>query len=316
MRRWTVLFLVIPLLVSCVSVGDSSPSWITQPYDAHYPEEKYLIVIGSGSSYEGAIENARTNLAYVFSSSVESNLLITSSDSTDGTFYEEFFELGSISSSVENVFGSEVISSAQVGDSRWYVRLALDRIATTKLYRQQIHELSQEIQRIRSRLSGDPLMQYSNLLSAYPLAVEADALANRVWVLTKESTRAFALDLQSELRRLASAIRVDVVVHGSSGAEVLKAGFINTLSDLGFERGSGEYVLTITYDSEAEALSGSPYAYERYTLTASVEHGLDVIQSFTVSERITAMEQRAAANKALQRALELGRETFMALLGE
>lgn len=316
MRRWLVLFFVIPLLVSCVSVGDHSPSWITQRYDSVYPEGKYLIVIGSGPTYEGALENARTNLAHVFSSSVESNLLITSIDSSDGRFFEEFFERGLISSSVENISGSEVISSVQIGDLRWYVRLALDRTATATLYRQRITELSQEIERIRARLSGDPLRKYSELLSAYPLAVEAEALENRMWILTKEVPRPFVLDLQSELRHLASTISVNVVVQGESGAEVLRAGFINTLNNLGFKQGSGPYVLTITFDSSAEVLNGSPYAYERYTLTGSLEHGLDVMQSFTVSERVSAMEQRAAANKALQRALELGRETFIALLSE
>ena len=124
------------------------------------------------------------------------------------------------------------------------------------------------------------------------------------------------LALQSELRVLAGSISVEVLVHSENDSHLLKAGFEGALQSLGFTQGSGDYILTVAYDSEPVLFEASPYAYERYQLSVTLGRNDTVIRSFSLHERIAALEQGDAKAKALQSALNDGIETLIGLLSQ
>lgn len=315
MRKGILLFL-IPFLVSCVTIPNQRPTWIDDPYDRKYPEDEYLLVVGSGSSYQKAVENARINLASVFSSQVEAFTQITTIDSSDGVSFDELFEQGTVSSNVEDLVGSEVVASFTDPLGQTYVRLAIHRKENAAFLENRLTELTKELAKIRSQSSTDRLERYHLLLSSYPIAREAQQLSDRIWVLTGKLNPNHLLALQSELRVLAGSISVEVLVHSENDSHLLKAGFEGALQSLGFTQGSGDYILTVAYDSEPVLFEASPYAYERYQLSVTLGRNDTVIRSFSLHERIAALEQGDAKAKALQSALNDGIETLIGLLSQ
>ncbi|NLZ77442.1 MAG: hypothetical protein GX911_05695 [Spirochaetales bacterium] len=314
--RKGVLLVLIPLLVSCVSISHRRPAWIDRPYDGKFPEKEYLLVVGSGSSHQKAVDNARINLAAVFSSRVEAFTRITTIDSSDGEAFDELFEQGTVSSSVEDLVGSEVVSSYTDELGQTYVRLAVDRKESARFLRTRLSELTKELEQVRLQSSTDRLERYRLLLGAYPVAREAQQLSDRIWVLTDELNPDFLTALRSELRSLARSISVEVLVHSETDPHLLKAGFEEALQNLGFSQDGGDYTLTIIYESEPVVFEASPYAYERYQLSVTLGRSDMVVRSFTLSERIAALEQRDAEAKALQSALHDGIETLIGVLSQ
>lgn len=316
MRKGVLLLFFIPFLVSCASIPNHRPTWIDRPYDRKYSEEEFLLVVGSGSSYQKAVENARINLASVFSSQVEAVTQITTMDSSDGGSFDALFEQGTVSSNVEDLVGSEVVSSFTDELGQTYVRLAVERQESARFLQTRLAELTKELAKIRSQSSSDRLERYRFLLSAYPVAQEAGQIADRIWVLTKEINPDHLGALASELRTLARSISVEVLVHSKTDSHLLKAGFEGALQNLGFAQNSGDYTLMITYESEPVVFEASPYAYERYQLSVTLGRNDKVVRSFTLSERIAALEQGDAKAKALQSALRDGIETLIGLLSQ
>lgn len=316
MRKGVLLFFLIPFLVSCMSIPNQRPAWIGRPYDGKYPEDKYLLVVGSGSSYQKAVENARINLASVFSSQVEAVTRITTIDSSEGGSFDALFEQGTVSSNVEDLVGSEVVSSFTDEMGQTYVRLAVERQESARFLQTRLAELTKELAKIRSQTFADRLERYRFLLSAYPVAQEAGQIADRIWVLTKEINPDHLGALASELRTLARSISVEVIVHSETDPHFLKAGFEGALQNLGFVQGGGDYALTVTYDSEPILFEASPYAYERYQLSVTLGRNDKVVRSFSLSERIAALHQGDAKTKALQSALNDGIETLIGLLSQ
>lgn len=317
MRKGVLLILLLlSLFFSCATPPAHQGGWVNNPYDKNYTEDEYLLVIGSGSSYQKAVDNARMNLAYVFSSQVEALTAITTIDSSDGERFDELFEHGTISSNVDDLVDAHVFSSMTDQKGQTFVRFGLHRATSAQFYQHRVEALEKELALVYRSASANELERYAQLAGSYPLAQEAQELSDRIWVLTKEQRPNYLFTLRSELQGLAQTITVGVQVVSETRPEVLKAGFEDTLQRLGFRQGAGRYTLTITYDSEAVTLQASPYAYERYTLSVILGEKDTVIRSYTLSERIAALEQGDAKAKALASALHNGSETLIALLSQ
>ena len=255
MRKGILLFVLIPFLVSCMSIPSQRPAWIGRPYDGKYPEDKYLLVVGSGSSYQKAVENARINLASVFSSQVEAVTRITTIDSSEGGSFDALFEQGTVSSNVEDLVGSEVVSSFTDEMGQTYVRLAVERQESARFLQTRLAELTKELAKIRSQTSADRLERYRFLLSAYPVAQEADRSPIES-VLTKEINPDHLGALALGTAHLARSISVEVIVQRNRSAfpERIRRG----ASESGFAHGGGDCALTVTMIRSRSFLKPAP----------------------------------------------------------
>ncbi len=323
------ILLSLALLFGCTtSMGSAShPAWMESSYDKSYDQGTYLAAVGSGSTREQAVDNARAALSQIFTSEVRSVTETTShsTSSTDEagqrTFTEAFelLQMGQVSSTTEELIGSEVANVYTDSLGRVHARVVLHRKKSAEVYRERVGELARERSALRAQrlLTGDVLRQYTLLLEELGLATQEQGFLDQIRVLTGTSQAQVLLPLRQELGRLAGAITVTVNVDAPQEATArLQSAFEGALQSLGFSTvaGAAAYEADVYYRDENVVMEGSPYHYVRYTLAVQLKGGETVYLSHQSGSREAAMGEAEAAQRALRIASTDGVEEFLVLL--
>lgn len=329
MRRLLLpVLLSLAILSGCAtSMGSSSPLWMDRPYDKSYDQATYLAAVGSGSTREQAVDNARAALSQIFSSEVRSitELTTLSTSSTDeaghSTFTQasEMLEMGRVSSTTEAIIGSEVANVFTDSLGRVHARVVLHRAKSADLYRERVADLARQRSALRTKrlLTDDLLRRYILLLEELGLAREEQGFLDQIQVLSGTSQSQVLMPLRQELSRLASSITVAVHVDAPEAATArLQSAFEAALQQLGFSTVSttAAYEADVYYRDEEVVMEGSPYHYVRYTLTAQLKGDGKVYLSHQGGSREAALGKAEAAQRALRLASTEGVQEFLVLL--
>lgn len=323
------ILLSLSLLSGCAtSMGSSSyPAWMDSSYDKSYDQDTYLAAVGSGSTREQAVDNARAALSQIFKSEVRSvtELTTLSTSSTDeagqSTFTQAFemLEMGRVSSTTEELIGSEVANVFTDSLGRVHARVVVHRKKSADVYRERAGELARERSAMRTKrlLTGDPLRQYILLLEELSLATQEQGFLDQIQVLSGTRQSQVLLPLRQELGRLASTIVVSVNVDAPEGAKAtLQSAYEAAFQSLGFSTTDGRaaYEADVYYRDEEVVMEGSPYHYVRYTLALQLKGDETVYLSHQSGSREAALGKEEAAQRALRSASNDGVQEFVVLL--
>jgi len=150
-KQALVILGILLMFLSCASSGASSsggkkPAWLADKHSA-YPEEKYLVEIGEGSSLKKARQDGVIALSQIFRTTVkvDSTVRTRYQDLSDG---ENILESSMETSADETItqLSDETLVNVHFGESwtddmgRSYVIAYIDRMETAMIYRQRIEE--------------------------------------------------------------------------------------------------------------------------------------------------------------------------------
>lgn len=139
--------------------SSNTSNWIENPASA-FSEQKYLMAVGSGDTFDDARSRAMMNLTQIFRSTIESNQkLISDFNETtvnNGAFSSEETSrlLNTINiSASEELMNTEVLRSEVSNDGRHYVLAGMDRAASTLIYERELANNEQKARELLNRAS-------------------------------------------------------------------------------------------------------------------------------------------------------------------
>lgn len=164
------------------------PDWVNNPYSA-YPEQQYIVGVGSGDTRKAAEYDAAGNISRVFKTKikvdetlVENYLenqqgLTTSSEMLKKTSVNSEQELKNIK--IERAWFSEK-------EGVYYVLATMDRAQTAKLYRQDINKNNQKIEQYYEdfKSASNKLHKYGLLKKSLLLTDINDILNQQYQIIT------------------------------------------------------------------------------------------------------------------------------------
>ena len=131
--------------------NSSIPSWAVDPSSA-FSERQYLMTVGSGDNLADARADAMLNLAQIFRSKIEgtqnlySEFAETTRNRTDFTSRETIRLMNNIRVGAnEELLNTEVLKSEVGADGAYYVLAGMDRMASLRVYEQEISNNYQKI---------------------------------------------------------------------------------------------------------------------------------------------------------------------------
>jgi hypothetical protein len=311
-------YLILILLFSLFVVGcfssqkiSKSPLWIESVYDRSYPYDKYLIAIGSASTYENAVSSAYASLSQSFSVRVESTLY-TFSESHYGQDFayssDSQIESGILSTEAETIIGAQVINSYLDSNNMYWVRIAIDRQKAAKLYQKEIEQLELQISEIQmgSLKENSTISKYFKLQKALPVAVKHQQLTQQLYVLKETRIPSLLRSVEKQLDDLAKTVKVSLKISDNTDEQDRKRienSFIALLNDYGFLIKEGAVIVELTYTKNFSSLANSPYVHCNWTIEAKIKEKDQIISAFSKSGRTTALSEQDAEAKALKEAL-------------
>lgn len=318
-----VWLFVLLLLCGCVgTTTDGRPAWVTSPYDRQYDEKTYLCAVGSGTTREQAVNAAFSSLSQIFHADVESNLsyLTTSSVVQEGSEDERYLTSdfmiaqGGIATKTQDIVGVQVVNTWIDEQQNIWVRVALHRKTAAQGYQEEMEVLENDIARLRTEASSakGPLQAYASLHKAFKAALHHWRLGRQVSVLTGKTQKSYLEVVKEELDNASRRVSLSVDVHASTpyeqelAREQLESAFASLCAQYGFtvttDKMQEKARLAVTYTAVPLTYENSPYAYARYELSVQLHEGGNVIVSYQTSERVAALTEGEALQKALQSA--------------
>lgn len=280
-----VLYICIVLTLCCSilfasKVDKNRPAWVDNP-TAEYNNQLYLSAVGSASTRAQAEDNARANLAKIFSTTI----------TTESGFeqrYQEIISGSDASFTTETnqtdkiqIQSSQKLTNIQIGKT-WTDKLGqvyaiayLHRHGTAELYLQQIGDNSKRIMTLLSQSTeGDSWVIFACLTAAGIVdAVNADLIEQlKVISLSDASDLVLPYDreiLRKQIQTAGQKITFRIVMNGDE-IEKIKPQIETAITSLGFavsEIGVNRVLCNTTFE---DLLMDSQQKYVRYQCTIAV----------------------------------------------
>lgn len=319
-RIVVTIFLVTLTLTSCRSMiqESSAPLWIESPYDATYPENRYLCSIGVGTTRENAINAAYSSLSQIFSAKVSSVVTTygySSSESEgDSLFFTNFdsmIDQGRVESESAQIIGTQVVNTWVDSEGKVWVRIALDREKSASLYEREADELEKRVESIRnlSNQESSFASQFFLLREALPYALSHQNFANQIQFLSSKRVNSLLYPLEKELKERARKITMFIEVDGvdEMSENSLYREYASLYSDYGFQvvkqKERANTTLVVNYFVEKVSSQDSPYIHVRYTLSSEIREKDHLIEASHIEKRESALSIEDAYRSALRSAL-------------
>ncbi len=223
------------------------PDWVDGE-SIRYPSSTYLIGVGYGPDRQSAEDDARSEIAKIFTSEIASHTRT----------YEEYFQATAKgkstqteSSNIEQiteVSTQKVISGVRIAqvyeetkpDPIFYALAVLDRDRSAAILRHRIQEIDQEIQRLLTRAEGeeDTLIRIQHLKQSIQKHLLREAYNSELRILSHSGGGIPPSIHFSEIKRELEAVLlrdffIGLSIRGSRAEEVLEA-LVQGLNQQGF----------------------------------------------------------------------------------
>lgn len=223
------------------------PDWVNGQ-SARYPSSKYLIGVGYDPDRRSAEDNARSEIAKIFYSKIDSQTRI----------YQEYLQTTSRGKSVQTesldieeitrVSTQKVLSGVRISqvykeekpDPIFYALAVLDRDQSAAILRHKIEELDQGIQRLLTNAEGeeDVLIKIRYLKQSIQKHIFREAYNAELWIVS-QSGGAISPPIQfTEIKRRLEAILLRDFLVGlsitGSRAEEIREALVQGLNQQGF----------------------------------------------------------------------------------
>ncbi|QEN09500.1 hypothetical protein EXM22_16490 [Oceanispirochaeta crateris] len=321
------------LLISCATGGSGSggrkiPDWVNDKHSV-YPDDKYLVEIGEGTSLKSAKQNGQTSLARIFRTTIKVDSTVSTryKDLSDGkTILESQMETTSDESITQ--LSDETLINVHFGESwtssegRVYVVAYIDRMETANIYRQRIDQDATRANLFISQSEGqeDLLRRYGFLDAAIVMDRSIQALREQLEIIYQPFARAVLLPYSPEELRSLHAdtaenmvfmIRVDGDENGKVGDVVAQV-----LNNRGFSVSAETARLSVTGRiAMEEVLLNNDYKNLRWNLFMEMrnEKG-DMVVTMDEQQRETAISLQEAEARAYRSMEKVLNEKFIGAL--
>lgn len=316
MPKFLLVIVSLIIATSAFAAKDKNrPQWVDNP-STEYNNMMYMSTVGTGGSRAEAEDNARANLAKIFSTSI-------SAETTTVQRYQEIASGKSLSftsqtdqtdklkvTSIQNLYNIQIGKTWTDKLGQVYALAYLHRLSTASLYEDMILDHSRKIQALilRSQESKDIWSKYASLSAAGVLDAKNAELIDQLRIISLDSATSLKLpydrdSLRKQISDTGKAITLQVVMEGDPDGKVLPI-LESALTSLGFALSpSAENIIRCSVSFENLDMQ-SNQKYVRYQLSISVTDNLDQqILTFSDSGReahFTAEEAKARAIRTLQ----------------
>jgi hypothetical protein len=289
------------------------PDWI-DGNSAEFPRENYLVGVGQGDSRQDAEERARGEIAKIFSSQVNVNTSLTTSESTSGSGKNQKNDFQqSISNSVQTISqkaleGVEIQEKWQDAATREYYALAvLERAKGIAAVKDKLAEIDKESTQWKDEMdkASEKLPRVKAALRLLSVLKAREDLASELRVLDAGGKApAGPVDAAAVKPAAAKAIsELDVVVamSGDAAAQV-KTGIVKGLNGFGMQAksgGTGDILVEGEVATKQMEGDGSKWRWARSTVTVSLKDGKTekIISQFDVSDRQASADYQEAVRR-------------------
>ncbi|MEI6891959.1 MAG: LPP20 family lipoprotein [Pontiella sp.] len=231
MNKAIHLLLILPLLSlsGCLTHPNKEPEWVSNPKIA-YPENLFLVALGTGDTRRAAENSAAASLARIFESHIESY------EQLHNQFRETttHFEYTSDFSSDIQIISSQTLFNIQHAEAwkdplnRYHAVAYLNRRDTAEIYRDKISVETTRVNFLKAELkkSDDLLTTYATLRAANAHAKEAAQLLRQLQVIhlrsVPDATPSYSLNqLRKALADTAKQIKVQIEVDGDEDQRMM-----------------------------------------------------------------------------------------------
>ncbi|MDA3957883.1 LPP20 family lipoprotein [Oceanispirochaeta sp.] len=206
--------LLAGLLVSCATGGSvksngggkRKPGWVDDKHSV-YPNDKYLVEIGEGSSLKSSKQNGQASLARIFKTTIQVDSTVSTryKDLSDGkTILESQMETTADESITQ--LSDETLINVHFGESwtndegRVYVVAYIDRMETANIYRQRIDNDANRTDLFIRKSAGqsDLIRRYGFLDAARVMDSEIQSLREQLEIIYQPFARAVMLPYNPE----------------------------------------------------------------------------------------------------------------------
>ena len=294
--------------------GDRIPQWVNAPYDV-FPQNQYIVGVGSGDTRDAAEKNAIAEIAKVFQSNihvdetlVESALEHTKGKTTELTTNSQMLNQTNITSNLElkNIKIDRVYFSEKEG--QYYALAVLNRAETALLYRKDFDENDALMQKYfqQAAKESNKLHKLSDLNKAYAL-FEVNRLINEKYkVLTNGQGLKSSIpenELKQALRQAREAISIQLKAENDTPPEVgdyLK----EMIGNLGFKISNkpSDFVLSYRLERTKTNLNRPGIVAFNWQLTIRLSDRINnvTLKTFTVRKRTAAISEGEATARILR----------------
>lgn len=275
--------LIVLLVFSSLAFAKDKdrPAWVDNP-DLEYNNLLYLSAVGTGSSRTQAEDNARANIAKIFSTNVKSesgfeqryNEIISSSDASSTTTTSQTDKL-QISSN-QNLVNIQIGKSWTDKMGQVYVVAYLHRSSTAELYLSRIDENCNKVIGLMNRAieTQDIWAKFALLEAAGVVNTKSLEMLDQLKVISLSDADSFRLPYDSEILQeqvelsgKAISFQIDTVTDDDASVGKMVEAVINNMGFAIFPGGLNR--ISVRYSTEELKLD-NPQKYVRYQLSITV----------------------------------------------
>ena len=333
-KRLLTALLLAGLLLSCATGGSNQsggkrkPAWVDDKHSA-YPNDKYLVEIGEGSSLKSAKQNGQTSLARIFKTTIKVDSTVSTryKDLSDGkTILESQMETTSDESITQ--LSDETLINVHFGESwtndvgRVYVVAYIDRMETANIYRQRIDQDAARADLFirKSASQEDLLRRYGFLDAAVVMDRSIQAMREQLEIIYQPFARAVMLpynpgELSSRHADTAENMVYSILVNGDENGKVA-AVVSQVLTDRGFSVSENSARLSVTGSiSMEEVILNNDYKNLRWNLFMEMRNEKDeIVVTMEEKQRETAISLEEAEARAYRSMEEMMKKKFIGAL--
>lgn len=315
-RTKLVFFAILFIIYSCSFAQKTvklekgaMPDWVNNPY-SDYPEQQYIVGVGSGDTRKAAEYDAAGNISRVFKTKikVDESLVENYLENQDGlTASSEMLKKTSVNSEQElkNIKIERAWFSEKEGV--YYVLAYLDRAETAKYYKQDIDKNNRMIrQHFEDFQSAEnKLHKYGFLKKSLLLTDINDILNQQYQIITfgKQVPAAVTRnELEKNLTLLKDKITVQLVADAGTPAQV-RDYLKEMIGNFGFKMVSGAADFTFQYGLEVKDtnIRRANTTGLSWKLTLRVKDNVNntTLKAFNLKKRTVAVSKEEARSRMM-----------------
>lgn len=309
---------------SAVPKSDQLPDWVTNPMK-YYPEDEYIVGVGSGDTRQAAEDDAVGNIARVFQSKINvdrtliENYLETEGKNGELTASTRMFQRTNVSTrtKLKNIKIDKTYFSSSEG--LYYVLAYLNRRETASLYQKDILKNQDKIDEYIQHFRDEPnkLRKYAYITKAIALS-EINALINEQYQIltrggnvTERITKATLVKMRNDLL---DRITVNIEPQGNAPQEIEQY-LREVIAKTGFKISDrkGDFTIKYAFDIRKSNLKRRRVVAYNWKITVDVYDNLNnvALNTFNVTQRTVAISKEEARAKAMRNAQKALNKKFL-----
>ncbi|MBN2163496.1 MAG: LPP20 family lipoprotein [Pontiellaceae bacterium] len=265
-------------LAGCLTLSRQAPDWVNNPKSL-YPEKQFLVALGEGDTRQSAENAAAANLSRIFESHIQSDERVV-----DRVVESEvdFIRNTDLTTDI-NIQSSQTLINIQHAEAwkdetgRYHAVAYLNRRETAQIYREQIEETTQQIEKLLNETTGtgNALRQYALFRSSLRYARENDILLRQLKIIHSSSASASApsyslKEIENATAESAHRIHVSIQLSGDPDGKMTNS-VKQLITRYGFVVGSpADLILTGAVSLEDTGKRVDGLAFFRYNLAIQI----------------------------------------------